>query len=143
VLLAIAGPGQGDGAAHLVHQHRVAREVLHVLVREREAAGALAAHEGGEHLHVLPLAPRGAAHRLARAGHGVARGGRVALHQRHQRDAGVRDRQAGIGLERLRHPLLAGGAVGQQVVHALLEALEGDGRIGRDGQAVAVGKRHE
>ena len=56
--------------------------------------------------------------------------------------AGVRHREAGVGLQRLGEPLLAVGAVGQQVVHALLEALEGDGRIGGDGQAVTVGERH-
>src|SRR6185437_7544043 len=142
ILLSVGGAGQGDRAAHLVHQHRVAREFLHVLVGQREAPRALAVHEGAEGLHVLALAPRPAAHRLPRAGHRGARGGGVARDEGQQGPAGVRHREAGVGLHRLGEPRLALGAIGQQVVHAFLEALEGDGRVGGDGQAVTVGERH-
>src|SRR5690242_19259786 len=142
ILLSVGGAGQGDRAAHLVHQHRVAREILHVLVGQREAPRALAAHEGVEGLAGLALPPRRAAHRLPRAGHRGARGGGVARDEGQQGPAGVRHREAGVGLHRLGEPRLALGAIGQQVVHAFLEALEGDGRVGGDGQAVTVGERH-
>ncbi len=142
VLLAIAAAGQRDGAAGLVDEHRVARELGHVLVHQREAARGLARDEGAHRLDVLPLAPGGAVHRLAGARGGGARGRRVPLHRGEERLPHVRQRQPLVGGERGREALLRAGAVGQQVVHAFLEALEGGGRRRGDGQAVAVGQGH-
>ena len=127
VLLAIAAAGQGDGAARLVDQHRVAREVLHVLVHQREAARGLAGHEGARRLHVLALAPGRAGHGLARAARGGARRCGIALHRGQERSPHVRHREAVVGRERRREALLGAGAVGQQPVHPVLELREGRG----------------
>src|SRR6185503_3642803 len=142
VLLAIAPAGQGDRAARLVDEHRVAGELLHVLVHQREAARGLARDEGADRLDVLPLAPGGAVHGLAGAPGGGPRGRAVALHRGEKREPHVSQGQPLVGRERGREALLGSGAVGEEIVHALLEAVEGGGRRRGDGQAVAVGGGH-
>ena len=142
VLLAIAAAGQRDRAAGLVHEHRVAWELGHVLVHQRQAARGLSGDERAHRLDVLPLAPRGAAHGLAGARGGGARRRRVSLHRGEERAPHVRQGQPLVGGERGREALLRAGAVGQQIVHALLEPVEGGGRRRGDGQSVAVGRGH-
>jgi hypothetical protein len=142
VLLAIAPAGQGDGATGLVHQHRVARELGHVLLHQREAPRGLPRHEGVDRLRVPPFAAGRARCGLARAAGGGARAGPVAPYRGQQRLPHVGQREMVVGGEGRREAVLGAGPVGQQAVHAVMEALEGAGRSGGDGQAVAVGEGH-
>jgi hypothetical protein len=83
-LLAVGPAGEADGAAGLVDEQRVAREVLHVLVDQLEAPGRVAADERAQRLDVLPLPPCRAGRGLACAGGGRARRRRVADRDRHE-----------------------------------------------------------
>jgi hypothetical protein len=93
-------------------------------------------------LDVLPRAPGRAGRRLARAHGGATGRRRVALHQRDERHAGVSHRQLVVGPQGSGEGFLGAGAVGQELVHAVLEALDGDGGGRRDGQSVPVVDGH-
>src|SRR5262249_48276085 len=138
-LLAIAPAREADGAARLVDQQRVARELADVLIDERETTDGVAAEERAHRLHVLTLAARRAADRLARALDGGLRRRGVAADGREQGHARVGDGEPVVCLQRGGEVLLAAGAVGEQRVHAGLEAVGGGARRGGDRQLVAVG----
>ena len=113
-----------------------------MLVDQREPARRLAAEERAHRLDVLPLAPRRAGDGLARPGGGPPRARCIADDGRVERRAGVGDRQVIVRLERGAEGLLGAGAERQEPVHALLEALGGEGRGRRDRQTVAIGYAH-
>ena len=142
VLLAVGAAGEADGAAGLVDEQRVARELRHVLGDQVEPAARLAADQRAQRVDVLALAPGGAGDRLARPPHRGPRGRRVAVGHGHQGQAGVRDRESVVRLQGRRERLLDAGSVGQQPVHAVLKAFGGTRRRGRELETVAVGDGH-
>ena len=127
-LLAICAPAEADAAAGLVHEQGVARKLHHVLVDEVEPASGLTGDDGGQRLHVLPLAPGCASHEPARPGDGGARRPRVPLEEGEERSARVSEREPLIGRHRRREALISAEAVREEPVHAFLVAFGGDGR---------------
>ena len=140
--LAVRAPAETDRAAGLVDQQRVARELAHVLLDEGEPAGGLAAGDRRQRLHVLPLAPRRAADQPARALDRRLRRGAVALEERDERRARVRERELTVARHRGGERLIGAVAVREQSVHAGLIVLGGDGRRGGEGQPVTVRRAH-
>ena len=82
---AVGPTGEADGAAGLVDEKRVARELRHVLVDEGKSPRSLAGHECGQGLDMLALAPRGAGRQLPGPVDGDPRGRAVAPEQREER----------------------------------------------------------
>src|SRR5262245_43397324 len=143
MLLAVAASGEADGAAGLVDQQRVARKLRDVLVDETEAAAGLARDQRAQRRDVLPLAPRGSSHGLARLAGRRSRRRRVALGDGEQRRARVSQGEPRVGLDRGREICIRSRPVREQTVHAFLESIEGDLRRRGDGETVAIGDRHD
>ena len=141
-LLAIRPPREADGAAGLVDEQCIARELRHVLVDESEAARGLAADERGQRLHVLPLAPGGAGREIPRPADGRPRRRAVTPEEREERRPRVGQGEALVGRDGCGEALLGAGAVRELPVHPLLVALSGDGGRRGDGQSVAIGDGH-
>ena len=138
----LAPDGYVVSLQNCLNEERIAGKLLQVLVDEGEAAHGLPGHECRQRLDVLPLAPGRTSHEVARAGDGVLRRRAVALHEREERTARMGQRESLIRGYRLGEAPLPVEAIGEQVVHAVLVPLDGDGGRGRDGQTIAVSKSH-
>jgi hypothetical protein len=142
LLLAIARAGEADGAARLVDEQSVARELRDVLIDQRQPARRLTCEQRAERLDVLPLASGRPADDVPRLLGRRARRRRVALGHGNHRQPGVCDGQPLVGLDGLGKRLPGARAVREQHVHSVLKARSGLRRRGADRQSVTIGRGH-